>query len=50
MPEDQQPPVCDYEGSDYQTRFWETGGREYEDRSESYCSETPASQERQTDA
>jgi ubiquinone/menaquinone biosynthesis C-methylase UbiE len=28
------PPVCDYEGSDYQTRFWEKGGREYEDRSE----------------
>jgi ubiquinone/menaquinone biosynthesis C-methylase UbiE len=28
------PPVCDYEGSDYQTRFWDNGGREYEDRSE----------------
>src|SRR5574338_728773 len=28
------PPVCDYEGSDYQTSFWDTGGREYEDRSE----------------
>jgi ubiquinone/menaquinone biosynthesis C-methylase UbiE len=27
-------PVCDYEGSDYQTRFWEQGGREYEDRVE----------------
>jgi ubiquinone/menaquinone biosynthesis C-methylase UbiE len=25
------PPVCDYEGSDYQTRFWEEGGRAYED-------------------
>lgn len=25
------PPVCDYEGSDYQTRFWEMGGRAYED-------------------
>lgn len=25
------PPVCDYEGSDYQSRFWEKGGREYED-------------------
>jgi SAM-dependent methyltransferase len=24
-------PVCDYEGSDYQTRFWENQGREYED-------------------
>ncbi len=27
-------PVCDYEGSDYQTRFWEKGGRAYEDRCE----------------
>jgi ubiquinone/menaquinone biosynthesis C-methylase UbiE len=25
------PPVCDYEGSDYQTSFWEQGGRAYED-------------------
>ncbi|MBN2119115.1 MAG: class I SAM-dependent methyltransferase [Anaerolineales bacterium] len=28
------PPVCNYEGSDYQTSFWERGGREYEDRTE----------------
>lgn len=28
------PPVCDYEGSDYQTSFWERGGREYEDQAE----------------
>ena len=28
------PPICDYEGSDYQTSFWERGGREYEDRTE----------------
>ena len=28
------PPVCDYEGSDYQKTFWDSGGREYEDRSE----------------
>ena len=28
------PPVCNYEGSDYQTSFWEQGGREYEDRVE----------------
>ncbi len=27
-------PVCDYEGSDYQERFWERGGRQYEDRAE----------------
>lgn len=27
-------PVCDYEGSDYRTRFWEGQGREYEDRVE----------------
>ncbi|UYN90563.1 MAG: class I SAM-dependent methyltransferase [Anaerolineales bacterium] len=30
----QRPPVCDYEGSDYQTRFWEQGGRAYEDGAE----------------
>jgi SAM-dependent methyltransferase len=34
MPEEKRPPVCDYEGSDYQTRFWEAGGRDYEDRCE----------------
>ena len=28
------PPVCDYEGSDYQSSFWDHGGREYEDRVE----------------
>lgn len=28
------PPICDYEGSDYQISFWEQGGREYEDRVE----------------
>jgi ubiquinone/menaquinone biosynthesis C-methylase UbiE len=28
------PPVCDYEGSDYQNSFWDQGGREYEDRTE----------------
>jgi ubiquinone/menaquinone biosynthesis C-methylase UbiE len=28
------PPVCDYEGSDYQASFWDQGGREYEDRTE----------------
>ena len=28
------PPICDYEGSDYQTSFWDKGGREYEDRAE----------------
>ena len=28
------PPVCDYEGSDYQQSFWEQGGRQYEDLSE----------------
>lgn len=27
----QTPPVCDYEGSDYQQSFWDAGGREYED-------------------
>ena len=28
------PPVCDYEGSDYRTRFWEGQGRDYEDQVE----------------
>src|SRR3972149_6931603 len=28
------PPVCDYTGSDYQTSFWEQGGRAYEDAAE----------------
>lgn len=29
-----QPPVCDYEGSDYQERFWNQGERQYEDQVE----------------
>ena len=32
MPET--PPVCSYEGSDYQTSFWEQGDRAYEDAAE----------------
>lgn len=28
------PPICNYEGSDYQTSFWDKGGREYEDQTE----------------
>jgi ubiquinone/menaquinone biosynthesis C-methylase UbiE/predicted RNA-binding Zn-ribbon protein involved in translation (DUF1610 family) len=28
------PPVCNYEGSDYQTSFWKKGGRAYEDACE----------------
>jgi ubiquinone/menaquinone biosynthesis C-methylase UbiE len=28
------PPVCSYEGSDYQDSFWEKGGRAYEDACE----------------
>jgi ubiquinone/menaquinone biosynthesis C-methylase UbiE len=28
------PPVCNYEGSDYQHSFWEQGGRAYEDQAE----------------
>jgi ubiquinone/menaquinone biosynthesis C-methylase UbiE len=31
---DKQPPICNYEGSDYQTKFWEQGGRQYEDLAE----------------
>lgn len=29
-----QPPICDYEGSDYQERFWGKGERAYEDQVE----------------
>lgn len=28
---DETPRICDYEGSDYRTRFWEGQGRDYED-------------------
>lgn len=28
------PPICDYEGSDYQERFWDRGDRGYEDGAE----------------
>ena len=28
------PPICDYEGSNYRTRFWESQGRTYEDQVE----------------
>ena len=31
---DNQPPICDYEGSEYQRVFWEEGGRAYEDAAE----------------
>ncbi|MCE1253601.1 MAG: methyltransferase domain-containing protein [Anaerolineae bacterium] len=30
----QTPPICNYEGSDYQDVFWEQGGRAYEDGAE----------------
>ncbi len=29
-----QPPVCNYEGSDYQSSFWDQGDRAYEDQAE----------------
>ena len=31
---DDRPPVCDYEGSDYQQSFWDDADRAYEDRVE----------------
>lgn len=34
MTDQARPPVCDYEGSDYQRSFWELGDRVYEDRVE----------------
>jgi SAM-dependent methyltransferase len=33
-PEPASPPVIDYEGSDYEERFWGQGEREYEDQAE----------------
>lgn len=41
MPEDapdhNSPRLCDYEGSDYRTAFWEGQGREYEDLTERFA-------------
>ena len=34
MTDQQEPKICDYEGSDYRTDFWEGKGRDYEDRVE----------------
>jgi SAM-dependent methyltransferase len=34
------PEICDYEGSDYQDRFWEQGGRAYEDGAEAVALKT----------
>ena len=34
LPENTTPPVCNYEGSDYQESFWDRGGRAYEDAAE----------------
>jgi len=31
---DPRPPICDYEGSNYRTEFWENRDRDYEDRVE----------------
>jgi ubiquinone/menaquinone biosynthesis C-methylase UbiE len=35
----EKPPVCDYDGSDYQAAFWEKGGRDYEDQVEAVALE-----------
>ena len=34
---DNTPPICNYEGSDYQTSFWEQGGRAYEDAADEFA-------------
>jgi SAM-dependent methyltransferase len=34
MTPEQSRPICDYEGSDYRTRFWQGTGRSYEDQVE----------------
>lgn len=39
MTSGERPPVCDYEGSDYQQAFWGGGGRQYEDRAEALAIE-----------
>ena len=36
---DQTPPVIDYEGSDYQQTFWDSGGRDYENQVEAVALE-----------
>ncbi len=36
---DNTPPICDYEGSDYQQSFWDEGGRSYEDAVEAIALE-----------
>jgi ubiquinone/menaquinone biosynthesis C-methylase UbiE len=33
----ERPPVCDYEGSQYQAEFWDRGERAYEDQSEAHA-------------
>lgn len=33
-PQTSHPPICNYEGSDYQQVFWDTGERQYEDQVE----------------
>lgn len=33
------PLICDYEGSDYQSSFWDKGGRAYEDQAEAIALE-----------
>jgi SAM-dependent methyltransferase len=40
MTQEKRPPVIDYEGSDYQTRFWAEGNRDYEDRCEAIALKT----------
>ncbi|NWG18665.1 MAG: class I SAM-dependent methyltransferase [Chloroflexi bacterium] len=34
QPHESRPRICDYEGSNYRTEFWEARGRDYEDRVE----------------
>jgi SAM-dependent methyltransferase len=33
-PKPDRPSICDYEGSNYRTEFWENQGRDYEDKAE----------------
>ena len=45
---DQPHNICSYEGSDYQSTFWDQGERLYEDRVEAIALKAPSSVERQS--
>ena len=42
-PKPDRPSICDYEGSNYRTEFWENQGRDYEDKAERVALRSSAS-------